>query len=225
MILDKTGDHKVPLYAGTRLPVLETRKDGLKVQFPDRSVAIISASDAMPVRSSDPVVNDTKPQEIVNTAMRFQRVPYLAGGMTVQGIDMNGLISLAYLIHGITINTGHLESRTQGERVSKKDLESGDILVFSGGGRGLYVGSGRFLQVSRKGRVQLAGVSDRRYAGSLQYGLRVLGAGREHEDGLLVSLGTDFTADCQPVAARQHDVQHDQIRLVSPGRLQTGNAV
>lgn len=173
MILDKTGDHKVPLYAGTCLPVLETRKDGLKVQFPDRSVAIISGSDVMPVKSSDPVVNGTKPEEIANTAKRFQGVHYLEGGMTAQGIDTNGLISLAYLIHGITINTGHLG----GERVSKKDLEPGDILVFSGGGRGLYVGNGRFLQVAKKGGVQLAGVSDRRPSGSLQYGLRVLGAG------------------------------------------------
>jgi gamma-D-glutamyl-L-lysine dipeptidyl-peptidase len=176
MILDKTGDHKVPLYAGTRLPVLETRKDRLKVQFPDRSVAIISGSDAMPVKSPDPVVNDTKPEEIVNTAKRFQGAPYLAGGMTVQGMDMNGLISLAYLIHGTTINIGHLESRAQGERISKKDLEPGDILVFSGGGRGLYMGNGRFLHVAKKGRVQLAGVSDRR-AGSFQYGVRILGAG------------------------------------------------
>jgi cell wall-associated NlpC family hydrolase len=176
MILDKTGDHKVPLYAGTRLPVLEAKKDGFKVQFPDRSVAIISGADAMPVKSFDPVVNNTKPEEIATTAMRFQGAPYLAGGMTAQGIDMNGLVSVSYRLHGITINTGHLESGADGRRVPKKDLEPGDILVFSGGGRGLYVGNGRFLQVAKKGKMQLAGVSDRR-AGSLQYGIRVLGPG------------------------------------------------
>ncbi len=67
--------------------------------------------------------------------------------------------------------------KAQGARVSKKDLDPGDILVFSGEGRGLYVGDGRFLQVAKKGKVQLAGVADRRHANSLQYCLRILGAG------------------------------------------------
>ncbi len=46
LILDKTGNHKVPLYAGTRLPVLEKNPDGVTVQFPDRSIAIIDPADA-----------------------------------------------------------------------------------------------------------------------------------------------------------------------------------
>ncbi len=177
LILDKTGDHKVPLYAGTRLPVLEKTKNGFKVQFPDRSVAIITGADVMPAKSSDPVMNETKPEEIANTAKRFQGAPYLAGGMTAQGIDMNGLISVSYRVHGITINTERSELKAQGARISKKDLDPGDILVFSGEGRGLYVGDGRFLQVAKKGKVQLAGVADRRHANSLQYCLRILGAG------------------------------------------------
>ena len=82
LILDKTGDHKVPLYAGTRLPVLEIKPDGLKVQFPDRSVAIIEPADAMAVRPSDPLANDTTSEDIVKTARKFKGVRYLAGGLT-----------------------------------------------------------------------------------------------------------------------------------------------
>jgi len=177
LILDKTGNHKVSLYAGTRLPVLETVKDGHKVQFPDRSVAIISASEALPVKSPDPLVNDTKPEELALTARRFHGVRHLAGGLTAQGMDTEGLIYITYRVHGIPASTNVATLKARAERVSKQDLEPGDILVFYGENQGLYLGNGRFLQVPRKSTVQLSGIFDQRFARSLQYGLRVIGAG------------------------------------------------
>jgi cell wall-associated NlpC family hydrolase len=177
LILDKTGNHKVPLFAGTHLPMLEQTQKGLKVQFPDRSVAIINATDTMPVKSSDPIVNTSSPEEIANTAERFQGVQYLAGGMTAQGIDINGLISIVYRMHGFPITRDRSELKEKGEHVSKTDLEPGDILVFSGGQEGLYLGNGRFMQVARKGKVQIAGIHDRRHANAIRYGIRIIGAG------------------------------------------------
>lgn len=59
LILDKTGDNNVPLYAGTRLPVLESNASGYKVQLPDRSIAMIAAADALPLKSVDPLLNAT----------------------------------------------------------------------------------------------------------------------------------------------------------------------
>ena len=43
LILDRLGNHNVSLYAGTRLPLLERDADGYKVQFPDRTTAVIAA--------------------------------------------------------------------------------------------------------------------------------------------------------------------------------------
>jgi cell wall-associated NlpC family hydrolase len=177
LILDKTGNHKVPLYAGTRLPVLEKKQGVYKVQFPDRSLAIINFADAAPVKSSDPIVNNTGPEEIATTAKRFVGVRYLAGGITSQGMDMSGLISVTYRIHGFLVKRERTELREKTERVPKTDLEPGDVLVFYGGEEGLYLGNGRFLQATRKGTVQPAGIHDRRFANSLQYGRRIIGAG------------------------------------------------
>jgi cell wall-associated NlpC family hydrolase len=177
LMLDNTGNQKIPLFAGTRLPVLEQTQNGLKVQFPDRSVAIIDAADTMQMKSSDPIVNSTKPEEIANTAQRFQGVQYLAGGMTAQGIDINGLISIVYRIHGFPATRDRRELTEKVGRVSKKDLEPGDILVFYGGKEGLYLGNGRFMQVARKGKVQIDGIQNRRYANAFQYGIRIIGAG------------------------------------------------
>jgi cell wall-associated NlpC family hydrolase len=176
LILDKTGNHKVPLYAGTRLPVLETKPDGLKVQFPDHSVAIINPADTITVRSSDPVVNDTAPDDIVKTARKFQGVRYLAGGLTAQGLDTRGLIYIVYRIYGISLGTELVSLTPRAEKINKKNLQPGDILVFYGESEGLYLGNGRFLQSAKKSSVQIAGIFDRRYANSLQYGLRVIGA-------------------------------------------------
>ena len=192
LILDKTGDHTVALYAGTRLPLVEKLAPGhdYKVQFPDTSVAMVHASEAMPVKSADPVLNDTRPEELVKTARRFQGVRFLAGGLSAQGMDTSGLIYLTYRIHNILINTDRETVKASAARVPKKDLEAGDILVFSGEGRGLYLGSGQFLQVPRKAAVQVAGIHNRTFANSLQYGLRVIGAGQDKK-----KIVAEMTAD------------------------------
>ncbi len=176
LILDRTGNHKVPLYAGTRLPVLEKVADGYKVQFPDRSVAIIELSDAEPAKTTDPLLGELSPAELAKTARLFQGVRYLAGGLTSQGMDTRGLIYIVYRIHGIYIDRDRKELAAKAQRVQKKDLQPGDILTFYGEGEGLSLGGGRFLQAAKKRSVQVAGISDRRYARSFLSGLRILSA-------------------------------------------------
>jgi len=202
MILDKTGDHKVSLYAGTRLQVLQNTGKGCKVQFPDKSVAIIDVAEAMPVKSTDPVINDTKPEEIAKTARQFLSVRHLAGGISEQGMDNSGLIYITYRIHGILLSTDRTSFKDKAERVSKKNIEPGDILVFYGDGLGLYLGNGRFIQVPKKGLAQLAGISDRRYVNSLQYGLRISGFGQPEKKKNMASMTADDILLAQAQVAR-----------------------
>jgi cell wall-associated NlpC family hydrolase len=191
MILDKTGDHKVSLYGGTRLRVLETTEKSHKVQFPDQSVAIIDVSDAIPAKSTDPVINDTKPEELAKTAKQFLNVRHLSGGLSEQGMDISGLIYLTYRIHGVLLSTDHDSFKSKAERVSKKELKPGDILVFYGGNLGLYLGNGRFIQVPNKKAAQLAGINDRRFVTSLQYGLRIIGSGQPDEKKNMAAMTAD----------------------------------
>ena len=176
LILDKTGNHKVPLYAGTRLPVIETNADGLRVQFPDRTVAVLDPADVIAVKPADPLINDTTPEDIAKTARKFQGVRHMAGGLTSQGMDTRGLIYLVYRIYGISLNTEPAVLKETAAKIDKKELQPGDILVFYGEGMGLSLGNGRFLQAVKKHSVQVAGIHDRRYAHALQYGLRIIGA-------------------------------------------------
>lgn len=176
LILDKTGDHNVPLYAGTQLPVVEQTARGYKVQFPDRTLAMIESADVMPVKTSDPIMNDTTTEEIAKTAQQFVGVNHHAGGLTSQGMDTDGLIYIVYRIHGFALGTDRSSFKTHAARVDKKDIQAGDILVFYGESAGLALGNGRFLQATNKRTVQVAGMGDRRHANALQYGLRVIGA-------------------------------------------------
>ena len=191
MILDKTGDHKVSLYAGTRLPVLQTTDQGRKVQFPDRSVAIIDVAETMPVKSVDPAINDAEPEEVARTAKQFLNVRHLAGGISEQGMDVNGLIYITYRIHGIPLSTDRASFKGKAERVSKKELQPGDILVFYGEGLGMYLGNGRFIHVPKKKAAQTAGISDRRFVNSLQYGLRIVGFGQPDDKKNMAAMTAD----------------------------------
>jgi hypothetical protein len=191
MILDKTGDHKVSLYGGTRLPVIQTTERSYKVQFPDQSVAIIDVSEAIPAKPTDPVINDTKPEEIAKTAKQFLNVRHLGGGISEQGMDISGLIYLTYRIHGVLLSTDNASFKSKSERVSKKDLEPGDILVFNGDNLGLYVGNGRFIQIPNKKVAQLAGTHDRRFVNSFQYGLRIIGSGQPDEKKNMTAMTAD----------------------------------
>ena len=179
LILDKLGNHTVPLYGGTRLPVLEQTAEQYKVQFPDRTVAVIPAADAASVPSRHPVLGDVTPAEVAKTARKFQGASYLAGGLTVQGMDTRGLIYIVYRIHGMDLDTDRAALNEKALRVAKKDLLPGDILVFHGEGLGLYLYNGQFLHAVRKTTVQLGGIHDHRFANSFLYGLRVTGTDPE----------------------------------------------
>jgi hypothetical protein len=96
-------------------------------------------------------------------------------------MDINGLIYITYRIHGISIGLGRSSLHGKAVRVSKKELEPGDVLAFYGDGQGLYVGNGRFLQTARKGAVRVAGIYDRRFANALQYGLRIIASGPDEQ--------------------------------------------
>ncbi len=175
LILDKLGNHNVSLYAGTRLPVVKTTAEGTTVQFPDRTLAVLDPSDVAPSRPWNPVAGTVTPEAVAAVAKRFSGARYLAGGMTIQGIDTSGLIHIAYRVHGISMGRTYAEIEKKAERVDKKQLRPGDILVFHGEGLGLSLEGGRFLRSNGKQPLQVGGIHDKRYANALRYGLRIIG--------------------------------------------------
>ncbi|HEX9860279.1 MAG TPA: NlpC/P60 family protein, partial [Nitrospirota bacterium] len=190
LILDKLGNHNVSLYAGTRLPVVKTTAEGHTVQFPDRTLAVLNPSDVVPARPWNPVAGTASPEAIAVTARKFNGVRHFTGGLTAQGIDTGGLVHVVYRIYGISLGKTYADIEKKAERVEKKELQPGDVLVFHGEGLGLYLGGGRFLRSDGRQQVQLGGIHDRRYANSLRHGLRIIGA-----DPALKKRPLDMSAD------------------------------
>ena len=142
LILDRTGDHKVPLYAGTRLPVLEKKTGQLQSAVPGpvgRDPRCGGRGSRC--RSPDPLMNDTSAEDIAKTAKLFLGVRHLAGGITAQGMDTRGLYPyrLPHLWLSAHARTG-ARSRSRAERVGKKEIQPGDILFFNGESEGLVPG-------------------------------------------------------------------------------------
>jgi hypothetical protein len=106
-------------------------------------------------------------------------------------MDISGLIYITYRIHGISLSTDHASFQGRAVRMSKKDLEPGDILVSYGNVLGLCLESGRFIQVPVKKTAQLTGINDRRFANSLQYGLRIIGANQPDEKKSVAAMTAD----------------------------------
>jgi len=176
LILDKLGNHSVSLYAGTVLPVVGRSEEGWTVLFPDHTRALLNKSDAAPAAAWNPVAGAVAPETIAKTAKRFKGAKHLTGGLTSQGIDTAGLIHVAYRVHGISLGKNISDIEKKAVRVEKKDLQPGDILVFSGEGLGLLTEGGVFLRSDGKTQVQAGGIHDKRFANSLRYGLRIIGA-------------------------------------------------
>jgi len=170
LILDSTGDHKVSLYAGTRLPMLEKNEKGFTVQFPDNSFAIVKPADVSIIKP----FTEFFPDKIAKSARRFQGVRHLAGGLTAQGMDTWGLISIAYRMHGIPIERDRSALMARAQVIKrKKRLRPGDIVLFQKKTMGLYVGRGRFVRAAGKRSVRVYSLYRGWFSTNFTQGLRI----------------------------------------------------
>ena len=170
LILDKTGDHNVSIYAGTRLFMLGKTDKGITVQFPDRTVAIVKPAD---VRLHERF-KEFQPEMIARTARRFHGMRYLAGGITTQGMDTRGLIYVVYRTQGIPVEEDRSLLKGKAQVIKKKKrLQPGDILIFHREGEGIYLGRGRFMHGVPKRSIRVHSLYKHRYSQSFKYGLRL----------------------------------------------------
>jgi peptidoglycan DL-endopeptidase LytE len=94
------------------------------------------------------------------------------------GFDCSGLVKTLYSKFDIDLPRSSREQYKQGMKVDRKELEVGDLVFFSSGGKtpthvGIYVGNDKFLHAARKARRVV--VSD---LNKIWYAMRYLGARR-----------------------------------------------
>lgn len=117
---------------------------------PDREPSVISRPQEEYVAS----VNASKADEVVAYAKKFLGTPYVWGGTNLsRGVDCSGFTYSVMRANGIYLNRTSREQIYNGSRVSKANLQKGDLVFFGTGGSyishvGLYIGDGQFIHSS-----------------------------------------------------------------------------
>ena len=98
------------------------------------------------------------PNDILFRAIALIGTPYRYGGNTpAGGFDCSGLVGYVFNdVAGIVLPRSSEEiSRIEAPSIGRKDLESGDIVLFHGSAHvshvGIYVGKGRFVHAPNEG--------------------------------------------------------------------------
>lgn len=162
------------LYLGSRLLLLEADPKFYQVALPGGRKGLIAKSEAVILKNS----RTCSGQAILQIAKQFTGVPYLWGGMSVQGIDCSGLTYISYFSQGYQLPRDAQDQFKVGLPVAKENLIAGDLVFFStidpGPSHvGIYLGDGFFLNARTREGVTVTSFEDdffaTRYLGARRY--------------------------------------------------------
>lgn len=143
---------------GVVVAVGESREGWQRVELADGERGYIRAGVLADLPASVPdLPEETLRARLVETALAYRDTPYRWGGKTPVGIDCSGLVSMAYLLNGITVyRDARLEPGFDLAPIDPDQMKPGDAIFFPGH-VALYLGRGRYLHAT--GRAGDDGVS------------------------------------------------------------------
>lgn len=153
------------LVIGCILPEIGEVHDFYKVSYPDGRLAFVQKSDVISLDAF--FAKKPVGKELVKTALKFNGIPYLWGGLSSKAIDCSGLSSMVYLMNGIVLQRDASQQTKYGKEITTNfdftKLKPGDLLFF---GRkatdslpekvthvAMYIGDGEFIHSSGKVRI------------------------------------------------------------------------
>ena len=108
----------------------------------------------VPDRSFPPPTRAAR-SEVVSIAMRYLGAPYRWGASGPNSFDCSGFTLFVYRQVGVSLPHSSRAQFRVGERVSRSDLQPGDLVFFGSPIHhvGIYVGGGRYIHSPRTGDV------------------------------------------------------------------------
>ncbi len=135
----------------TRLPLLQVKKDKVKVMTPGDGVKWMNKKDVSLHKEESRIPYPTG-DDIVQSGKAFLGLPYLWAGMSGFGYDCSGFTYTMYHANGITIPRDSSIQAQHGIKVERENLKPGDLLFFAhdnGKGKvhhvGMYIGDDKMI--------------------------------------------------------------------------------
>lgn len=117
---------------------------------------------------------------IVNTAKKFLGSRYVYGGTSPSGFDCSGFTSYVYRQMGISLPRTTTGQASAGSKLSKSQLQPGDLLIFSNTYKagpshaGVYIGNGQFIHAANPSKgVRTDSINSSYYSSKFSYGRKV----------------------------------------------------
>lgn len=120
----------------------------------DFAAALQAADPAAPVAGSPLLSGSVTGADVVQSALKYQGVPYVLGGESTSGMDCSGLVQRSFADLGVSVPRLVHEQQTIGQPVaSLKDAQPGDLIVLNGGDHiAIYAGDGKVVHAPYEGR-------------------------------------------------------------------------
>lgn len=157
---------------GTSVEIIDTLSDwhkikvGTKVGYvATKFVSAASASTKNSSRSTQAATIDDSDNSLIGQvaayAKKFTDVKYVYGGKSPSGFDCSGYVGYVFKKFGIELNSSSESMYSNGVKVSKSELRTGDILFFDASSRrsagaidhvAIYLGGDKFIHASTSNR-------------------------------------------------------------------------
>lgn len=116
---------------------------------------------------------------LISTAKKYIGTPYSFGGTSSSGFDCAGFTQMVYRTHGISVPRTSASQAGVGTKLSRCELQTGDLVVFSNTYKqgpshvGIYIGNSEFIHASSVRGVTISSLNENYYTNHFSYGRKV----------------------------------------------------